>query len=374
MKASREALIVGAGIIGAACAAELHSAGFAVTVVDANVPAGGATAAGMGHVVVMDDSPAQMQLTKHSRLLWRALEAELPARSELARSGTLWVAADDEEMHAVESKFRYYSAEGVRAEILDQHALRRCEPALRPDLIGALRIPDDLVIYPPCTTTWLLERARARLELGVPVAAVEASRVRLCDQRVLEADLVVLAAGEATLGLLPQALPSMTIKPRKGHLVITDRVPGMVQHQLVELGYLKSAHSHDGSSVAFNLQPRQNGQLLVGSSRQYDRHTDEVEPMMLRRMLERAFHYMPALRNIAALRAWTGRRAATADHLPLIGRSHADGPWIAAGHEGLGITTSLGTARLLRQLILGEATSFDARPFDPQRLAEPAHA
>jgi glycine/D-amino acid oxidase-like deaminating enzyme len=362
------ALVVGAGIVGAACAAELARAGFAVVVVDGAEPGGGATACGMGHVVVMDDSEAQLELTRCSRALWEELLPELPPSVEATRSGTLWVAADDEEMDAVRSKQAYYSAHGVRAEVHDAASLRALEPQLAATLIGALRVPDDLVVYPPCAAQFLLERSGAELRLGLPVERAEARRVLLRGGVALEADLVVIAAGEHSLQLVPDVLPREAIKPRKGHLVITDRVRDFAHHQIVELGYLKSAHSHDGSSVAFNLQPRPNGQMLLGSSRQYDRATDEVEPAMLQRMLERAFLYMPALRALPALRAWTGRRAATSDHLPLIGRASEDGPWLAAGHEGLGITTSLGTARLLASLIAGSPPPVDPRPFDPQRV------
>ncbi|MBL8897698.1 MAG: FAD-binding oxidoreductase [Planctomycetes bacterium] len=368
------ALVIGAGIVGAACAAELARAGFAVVVLEAAHPSAGATACGMGHVVAMDDSEAQLELTRTSRSLWEELLPELPENIEATRAGTLWVAADDEELAAVHAKHAYYLTRGVNAEIHDQHSLRSLEPHLAPDLIGALRVPDDLVVYPPCAAAWLLALSGAELRVGLAVERAEARRVLLHGGVALEGDLVVVAAGEHSLPLVSPALPLHGIKPRKGHLVITDRAPGFAQHQIVELGYLKSAHSHDGSSVAFNLQPRPNGQVLLGSSRQYDRTSDEVEPAMLRRMLERAFRYMPKLRALPAIRAWTGRRAATHDHLPLIGKVGAEGPWLAAGHEGLGITTSLGTARLLSSLIAGTTPPFDPRPFDPQRLcAEASH-
>jgi glycine/D-amino acid oxidase-like deaminating enzyme len=364
------ALVIGAGIVGAACAAELARAGFAVVVLDAAHPSAGATACGMGHVVAMDDSEAQLELTRFSRSLWEELLPELPANLEATRAGTLWVAADDEELTAVHAKHAYYTARGVRAEIHDQRSLRALEPHLAPDLVGALRVPDDLVVYPPCAATWLLARAGAELRAPLVVERAEAHRVHLRGGVALEGELVVVAAGEHSLALIAPALPRHGIKPRKGHLVITDRAPGFAHHQIVELGYLKSAHSHDGSSVAFNLQPRPNGQMLLGSSRQYDRTSDEVEPALLQRMLERAFRYMPSLHTLPALRAWTGRRAATSDHLPLIGKVGSDGPWLAAGHEGLGITTSLGTARLLTSMITGTNPPFDPRPFDPLRLRE----
>ncbi|MCC6535902.1 MAG: FAD-dependent oxidoreductase, partial [Bryobacterales bacterium] len=116
---------------------------------------------------------------------------------------------------------------------------------------------------------------------------------------------------------LPVTIP---VAPRKGHLAITDRAPGFLRHQIVELGYLKSAHGHETESVACNLQPRATGQVLIGSSRQYGVHTAAVEPRMLQRMLRRALEYMPGLAGLPVVRTWTGFRAATPDGLPLIGR------------------------------------------------------
>ena len=70
MSVSVEVAIVGAGIVGAACAYELARAGLRTIVVDRGFVGGGATAAGMGHIVVMDDSDAQFALTRYSQELW----------------------------------------------------------------------------------------------------------------------------------------------------------------------------------------------------------------------------------------------------------------------------------------------------------------
>ena len=101
-----DVVIVGAGIVGAACARALAREGIRVTIVDAAMIGGGATAAGMGHVVVMDDSPAQLALTRYSQQLWRDLVADLPADCEYDPCGTLWVAADEEELVAAREKER----------------------------------------------------------------------------------------------------------------------------------------------------------------------------------------------------------------------------------------------------------------------------
>jgi glycine/D-amino acid oxidase-like deaminating enzyme len=165
------------------------------------------------------------------------------------------------------------------------------------------------------------------------------------------------------------------ITKRKGHLVITDRYPGFVSHQLVELGYLKSARSATGDSVAFNVQPRRTGQILIGSSRQYDAEHKEVDTAVLLRMVSRAQEYMPGLAQFSTVRVWTGFRATTPDKLPLIGPWPADPTvYLATGHEGLGITTSLATARLLVDQIAGRESVIPAAPYLPSRTASLEHA
>jgi glycine/D-amino acid oxidase-like deaminating enzyme len=87
-------------------------------------------------------------------------------------------------------------------------------------------------------------------------------------------------------------------------------------------------------------------------------------------MIERAVEYMPRLAALSVLRVWTGFRPATRDNLPFIGRwEPIDGLWIAAGHEGLGITTSLATGELLADLIVSRQPTLDPGPFDPMRVA-----
>ena len=83
-------------------------------------------------------------------------------------------------------------------------------------------------------------------------------------------------------------------------------------------------------------------------------------------MLRRAAEFLPGLSALHALRTWIGFRPATPDGLPLIGEWEP-GLLVAAGHEGLGITTALGTARLIADLARGEAPALDPRPFDPRR-------
>jgi glycine/D-amino acid oxidase-like deaminating enzyme len=365
---SPDVAIVGAGIVGAACARALAEDGLRVAVIESGIIAGSATGSGMGHVVVMDDSEAQFALTRYSRDLWAGLVGELPPDCEHEPCGTIWVAADEEEMAVARKKCEYCAARGVRAEVLDASRLYEAEPNLRPGLCGGLLVPDDRVIYPPGVARWLLEQAQdrgAELRLGVRATALTADGVTLDDGSSLSAGAVILACGTATVDLLP----GLPVRPRKGHLVITERYARFIRHELVELGYLKSAHAVAADSVAFNVQPRRTGQILIGSSRQYGDELPDIRRGILCRMLHRAIEYMPGLARLAAIRTWTGFRAATPDKLPLIGRwpGH-ERVWLATGHEGLGIATSLGTARLLADQLAGRATAIPHGPYLPSRI------
>ncbi|MGN6591550.1 MAG: NAD(P)/FAD-dependent oxidoreductase [Terriglobales bacterium] len=366
-----DVIVVGAGIVGAACAAACARAGLRVMVCEGGVIGGGATAAGMGHLTVMDDSAAQLALTGRSLELWEELAPRLPAAAEYTRCGTIWVAADAEEMAAAEVKHRLCGEHGVRTEMLDAAALARHEPHLRAGLAGGVRVPGDAIVYAPVAAAWLLEQSGAAVR-PLRVEAMGNGEVRGGDGATLRAPVIVNACG-AEAGRLTPGLP---IRARKGHLVITDRYPGWAHHELVELGYIKSAHSQDGGdSVAFNVQPRATGQLLFGSSRQFDAPDGGVDHAILARMLGRCAAYMPGMRELQAIRVWTGFRAATPDSLPLVGPWPGDGSvWLATGHEGLGITTALGTAELIAHHLTGAPCALPPQPFLPSRFDGARHA
>ncbi|HTC56616.1 MAG TPA: FAD-dependent oxidoreductase [Candidatus Sulfotelmatobacter sp.] len=373
--AAYDGAIVGAGIVGAACADEFARRGMHVVVVDRDFVGSGATAAGMGHVVVMDDSEAQFALTRYSQQLWQELRRELPDDVEYEQCGTVWVAADEEELMQVRRKRDYYGNWGVPTEVLDSGRLKLLEPNLCEAMAGGLLVPEDVVLYPPCAAGFLMKRAQERgaeLRIGASVVQIGQGRILLNDGREIRAEIIVNAAG----AFAPELTPGIEIVKRKGQLVITDRYPGFLRHQLVELGYLKSAHSVSSDSVAFNVQPRRTGQILIGSSRQYGAENKDVDSSILGRMLRRAQQFMPGLGAMSAVRTWTGFRAATPDKLPLIGPWPGDkSVFLATGHEGLGITTSLGTARILVDQVTGAKTAIPIEPYLPSRAArEHLHA
>ncbi|WP_321844788.1 NAD(P)/FAD-dependent oxidoreductase [Paraburkholderia bannensis] len=376
LHSSPDVIVVGAGIVGAACAHELAKLGADVLVLDRAGVGGGVTAAGMGHLVLMDDTPAEFALSSWSRDLWLDLAPRLSAREAFVRCGTLWVAVDDEEYDLARTRQQALASVGVACTLLDERQVREAEPALREGLRGGMMLPDDAVVYAPAAAAWLLAqpvKGRVTCRLDTQVARVDRQGVVLANGEALAAGAVLLANGLQAADLLP----GLPMQAKKGHLIITDRYPGTIRHQILELGYIKSAHNASGTSVAFNVQPRPTGQILIGSSRQFDSLDPAIEPEILARMLRRAAEYLPELPTLNAIRAWTGFRPATSDGLPLIGSaapfaddSFHPSTWLATGHEGLGVTTALATGKLIAAQMLdpGIALPIDPQPYRPARF------
>lgn len=363
---SKDVLIVGAGIIGAACAHHLANAGLSVHVVDANLK--GATQAGMGHLVVMDACPAELALSSLSMNTWRQWGPRMNAADPACaytECGTLWVATDSNDMAEAARKQARLRQHGVAATLLDAQQLADAEPFLRTGLAGALHVPGDGLVYAPNAARWLLTHAPPGVSFeAAHVGKIDGQGVVLADGSRRNAGAVVLAAGMSATRLCDD----LPLTPKKGHLAITDRYPTGIRHQLVELGYMASTQQRDGAAVAFNVQPRPTGQLLIGSSRQVGQADSDIDPALLSRMVKRAIDFLPGLSGMNLIRSWTGIRAATPDGLPLIGPHPArPGLWLALGHEGLGVTTAPATAALLTALMTNAIPPLAAAPFAPSR-------
>lgn len=368
-----DVIVIGAGIIGAACALELQTLGRDVLLVDAHYPGGGVTAAGMGHLVALDESEDELDLCLLSLHRWEDYLFRKGGAVEHSQCGTLWVAEDDAQMAHATARAERLSQRGWDASIMSGAQLARTEPSLRGGLAGGVQVSRDGIVYPPAVARELTEDLLAkggRTAFGASVVSIDPESVLLSSgQRIFAGDIVV-AAGNGVSRLLPD----IPVLPRKGHLAITARYPGRLSHQIVSMGYGQTEAGSDALAVAANVQPRPTGQWLIGSCRQDGiAHTD-VDPKVLARVLGSAIALLPCLADMKIIRSWTGLRPATRDGRPIIGRHpELDHVWLAAGHEGLGVTTAFGTAQLLAGLMLGRACAIDASIYTPSRFMH-AHA
>ncbi|MES2325450.1 MAG: FAD-dependent oxidoreductase [Pseudomonadota bacterium] len=360
---AHDIIVIGAGIVGAACALALRREGLDVGLVDAAPPGSGITAVGMGHVVALDENAAELALCQLSQQLWNRFYEDHPGIGEPSRCGTLWVAEDEHQLHEAQQR-----AQRLAADMVSGDRLRQLEPALRPGLAGGVLVRGDSVVYPPAVASFLasqLADAGGALYIGQRVTAIGEREITLTNGQRMRAGGIVAAAGPGVAALVP----GVPVFGRKGHLAITDRYPGTLTHQVVSMNYGQPSGGADALAVAANVQPRTTGQWLVGSCRQDRQQDNSIDPAVLGAVLRSAIALLPCLAQMTILRAWAGMRPATPDGLPLIGAHPArPGVWLACGHEGLGVTTAFGTARLLADQVMGRPCSIDASPYAPARF------
>ncbi len=376
-----EVAVVGAGIVGAATAAELTARGVDVVLLDAGEVAGRTTGLGEGNVLCGDKEPGpELELAVAGLALFDELEAELGEAARIRRKGALVVHPDATTWAAEPARVAALAAAGVEAELLGADELRDREPQLTAPLRGASFFPRDLQCAPRPIARALAERGgRVRPGCRVEAVAVEAGRANGVRTQAgdLAADAVVVAAGPWSRALCEDAGVALPLEPRKGQLLRLEAPAGprpWLGHKVVEAGYLSSVASADaGLQVSAVVETTWEGDVLVGSSRERRGFDATVDPRVGEAMLARAARIAPGVRSLRVADAWSGLRPWLPDGLPAIGPAGAvDGLWVATGHEGAGVALGPVTGRVVARALCGEAPLVDLDPLAPGRFGAAA--
>jgi D-hydroxyproline dehydrogenase subunit beta len=374
---SCEVAVVGAGIVGAATAWELHARGVDVALLDRGEVSGATTGLGEGNVLCCDKEVGpELELTLAGLDLYDELEAILGEQARIRRKGALVVHRSDETWANEPQRVERLRAAGVQGAVIDLDEVGAREPELTGELAGASFFPADLQCAPRAIARALagtLPRVHTGLE--VQRVAIEGDRVtglRTSDG-LLACDAAVIAAGPWSRALAEAAGVALPLEPRKGQLVrlaASTREERFIRHKVVEAGYLGSVASVDaGLQVTTVLETTWEGDVLVGSSRERRGFDLSVDDAVSDAMLEQGFALMPGLRALRRDAAWAGLRPWLPDHLPAIGPSGAVvGLWLATGHEGSGVALGPVTGRLVAQLYAGEPPIVGPGPFSPDRF------
>lgn len=347
-------LVVGGGVIGCALARRLARAGHAVLVVERDEPGSHATwaAAGMLAPLAEADEPGPfLDLLRASRALHPALAAELREETGIdvgyRDEGSILVASEAAEVEALERRHAWQSTAGFPVERLTPAEAVRQEPALAPDLLAALRFPEDHQVDNRLLGRALwraAERAGARFRTGETVRAVaveggRATGVVLDSGERLPAGAVVVAAGSwaGALQGLPRPLP---VTPVLGQLLALRTDPHAFRQVI---------HSARGYLV-----PRADGRLLVGATVERVGFREGVTAAGILNLLGTALALAPSLAGAPLLECWSGLRPGTPDGLPILGADpEADRLYHATGHYRNGILLAPITAELLAREIEG---------------------
>ena len=373
-----DAIVIGAGIVGASAALSLTNAGLKVLVLDRGPVAGGTTGAGEGNILVSDKEPGpELTLALRSRDLWFEMRDDIGDSFELEAKGGLVVARYDDK--PLKEFAAHQKLAGVQVEEVDNKRLQELEPFLTHDINSGVFYPQDSQCQPMLAAAQVLRTVRERggeVKTGEEVKEILTSsgRVRgvVTSRTIFYSPIVVNATGTWAGEIAKMAGSHLPIAPRKGFILVTAPVPQYVFHKVYDSDYVANVASGDADlQTSTVVEGTRAGTILIGASRERIGFDTSMNINILRRLAAQATSLFPVLRDVQLLRAYRGFRPYAPDHLPVIGEDALiKGLWHSAGHEGAGIGLAPGSALLITQQITGAPTFMDSTPFAPRRFQE----
>ncbi|MFC9910251.1 NAD(P)/FAD-dependent oxidoreductase [Streptomyces sp. NPDC059862] len=374
-----DVVVVGAGMVGAACALYAARAGLDVVVVDRGPVAGGTTGAGEGNVLVSDKEPGpELDLALLSSRLWADLAQEFGKSVEYEAKGGVVVASTPDGLTALERFATGQRAAGVIAQPVAADTLYDLEPHLAPGLPGGVHYPQDSQVMPALAAAELLRASGARLFTGrnvtdvlrTPDGTVRGVRT---DRGDVHAPAVVNAAGTWGAELAALAGTFLPVLPRRGFVLVTEPLPRLVRHKVYAADYVADVAS-DSAQLQTSpvVEGTAAGPVLIGASRERVGFDRTFSLPVVRALAAGATRLFPFLERVRALRAYLGFRPYLPDHLPAIGPDpRVPGLHHACGHEGAGIGLATGTGHLIAQVLTAKTPDLDLTPLRPDRFPAP---
>jgi len=367
--AGSDVLIVGGGIMGSAVALRLAQRGVAVTVIERGIPGAEASSAAAGMLAPQTeaDGPGPMlALGLKSRALYPDLAVELHDATGIdvgyQRSGVLALGFEDDDP-GLSFRRTWQVAQGQRAELLAEPALRALEPALGTSIRAALHFPDDAQVNPAALARAFSQAAAvagARFLQGRYVRRVVVEQGAVTglelDGEVLSTGAVVLAAGSWSGLVEGGGVPALVVRPARGQLVAIETRPPLFHHVL-------SVHGRG------YLVPRRDGTVVAGSTVEMVGFRKEVTVGGLANILELARRLVPALADAPVLSSWSNFRPYTEDQLPVLGATAVRGLFLATGHHRNGILLAPITGDAIARLVATGDPGVDLTPFSVTRFA-----
>lgn len=376
--------VIGGGIIGAAIAYYTAKAGLDVVVLEKGELASGTSSRCDGNILAIDKDPGfDSQMSLKSQMLVDQLSRELDHSFEYRAPGSILVCESEAEMIAANEWVKRQTEAGLPFRMLDRSDIKQESPYFADDLLGGLECATDSTVNPYMLTFALFEGAKkhgARI-----MRRTEVKALRRCQTTgtfhielgtgSMTARQVVNAAGVWAPVIGKMVGVDIPIVPRKGHLIVASRQMPVGVRKVMEFGYLISKfggkrqvdEETEKYGVALVFEPTESQNFLIGSSRQFVGFDTRIDLEVVRCMARRALRFYPKIADFAIIRTYCGLRPWTEDHLPIISRvEEVPGYFIAAGHEGDGISLAAVTGKLVSEMLVD--TTDTIIPTEPLRL------
>jgi len=373
-----DAIVIGAGVVGACCALALTNAGLKVLIIDRGPVASGTTGAGEGNILVSDKEPsAELTLAIRSRDLWFEIDTDIGGGFELEAKGGVVVSRSAKGISELKKLSALQKVNGVEVIELDGAGLRKIEPHLSESVDYGVLYPGDAQCQPMLAAAQIIRAVKKRggsFIQGENVVKINANAGSITgvttDKNQYVSPIIINATGTWAGEIAKLAGSYLPIMPRRGFILVTSPAPKIVHHKVYDADYVANVASSDADlQSAAVVEGTASGTILIGASRERVGFKGDMDISILRQLARQAISLFPVLADIQLLRAYRGFRPYAPDHLPVIGPDkNIAGLWHAAGHEGAGIGLAPATGDLIAAQITGRTPFMDPSAFSPDRF------
>ncbi|RSL33551.1 FAD-binding oxidoreductase [Salibacterium salarium] len=371
MKENCSVLVIGGGIIGSAIAYYTAKAGYDVMLIEKGEFASGTSSKCDGNILAIDKDPGfDSKMSLVSQQLVHELKDELKAPFEYRNPGSILVCETDEEMEAAQKWVNQQKQEGLPFRMMDKADLKEESKYFADDLPGGLECKSDATVNPYLMTYALIDGAK--LYGASCFSHTEVTNMKHIEENnhytvetnngTIQANKVVNAGGvwAPIISKMLDEKIDIPVYPRKGHIIVASREMPIGMRKVMEFGYLISKFGGqrrvdvetEKYGVALVFEPTESQNFLIGSSREFNGFQTKVNYQVVKKIANRAIRFYPKLKDMLMIRSYTGLRPWTPDHLPIV--SEVDGYknyYVAAGHEGDGISLAAVTGKLIQEMI-----------------------
>ncbi|MES9691708.1 FAD-binding oxidoreductase [Bacillus toyonensis] len=378
-----EVLIIGGGIIGCSIAYYTSKYGRDVTIIEKGEFVSGTSSRCDGNILAIDKDPGfDSQMSLVSQKLVTDLSEELEHSFEYRAPGSILVCESDEEMEAAQQWVNRQKDAGLPFRMLDRQDIREESPFFADDLLGGLECATDSTVNPYLLAFSLLAESKKMGAKAINHTEVKEMKRDIDGSFIVEttngtftAKQVVNAAGVWAPKIGQMLDVNIPIEPRKGHIIVASRQQHVGCRKVMEFGYLISKFGGkrkvdaltEKYGVALVFEPTESQNFLIGSSREFVGFHTRINNEVIKCIANRAIRFYPKMADMMVIRSYAGLRPWTEDHLPIISRvDHIPNYYIAAGHEGDGISLAAVTGKVIEELLNEKETII---PIEPLRLS-----
>lgn len=366
-----DAVVIGGGVCGTAITYYLSRAGLKPILAEQGYLNSGASGACDEGIILISKNPGiAMDMAVKSAELYKKLQNELSADFAYQNVGGMILIDEEKYIPIIQSFVNRQQKQGLNISMLNQSDTHRQQPGLSKKVVAGAFSKDDCSICPFKLTSAYVNTAQklgAGILLHHSVTGIETEKnhqkiasVTTAEHKIIT-PIVIDASGCSSAHIGKFVGLTVPVFPMRGQLVITEKVPPLVVHQLMDAKYIAAKHqpqlmnkysSNGNLNIGLTLGQAKTGNLIIGGCREKVDFNTDIAYLTIREIVKNAVSFLPILKDISIIRTFAGLRPSTPDNHPIISATPISGFFIASGMGGDGVSLSPVVGKIMAELVV----------------------